>query len=40
MSSDKEQGYDSDGISEGILNVLAQTPNLHVTSRSSSFAFK
>ncbi len=40
MSSDKEQEYFSDGISEEILNVLSQIPNLHVTSRSSSFAFK
>jgi len=40
MSADKEQEYFSDGISEEILNVLAKIPNLHVTSRSSSFAFK
>jgi TolB-like protein/Flp pilus assembly protein TadD len=40
MSSDKEQEYFSDGISEEILNVLAKIPNLHVTSRSSAFAFK
>jgi TolB-like protein len=40
MSSDSEQEYFSDGISEEILNVLAQVPKLHVTSRSSSFAFK
>ncbi|PCJ48447.1 MAG: hypothetical protein COA74_08615 [Gammaproteobacteria bacterium] len=40
MSSDPEQEYFSDGISEEILNVLAQIPNLHVTSRSSAFAFK
>lgn len=40
MSSDKEQEYFSDGISEEILNVLAQIPKLHVTSRSSSFFYK
>jgi TolB-like protein len=40
MSSDSEQEYFSDGISEEILNVLAQIPHLHVTSRSSAFAFK
>jgi TolB-like protein/Tfp pilus assembly protein PilF len=40
MSSDKEQEYFSDGISEEILNVLAKIPKLHVTSRSSAFAFK
>jgi len=40
MSSDKEQEYFSDGISEEILNVLAKIPNLQVTSRSSAFAYK
>ena len=40
MSSDPEQEYFSDGISEEILNVLAKLPNLKVTSRSSAFAFK
>jgi hypothetical protein len=40
MSSDPEQEYFSDGISEEILNVLAQVPDLHVTSRSSAFQFK
>ncbi len=40
MSSDKEQDYFSDGISEEILNVLAKIPNLHVTSRSSAFFYK
>ncbi len=40
MSSDPEQEYFSDGISEEILNVLAQIPDLHVTSRSSAFQFK
>jgi TolB-like protein/Tfp pilus assembly protein PilF len=40
MSPDKDQEYFSDGISEEILNVLAKIPELHVTSRSSAFAFK
>jgi len=40
MSPDKDQEYFSDGISEEILNALAQIPDLHVTSRSSAFAFK
>lgn len=40
MSSDPEQVYFSDGISEQILNVLAQIPDLHVTSRSSAFQFR
>jgi TolB-like protein/Tfp pilus assembly protein PilF len=40
MSSDPEQEYFSDGISEEILNVLAKIPKLHVTSRSSSFFYK
>jgi TolB-like protein len=40
MSSDSEQEYFSDGISEELLNLLAQVPNFRVISRSSSFAFK
>jgi len=40
MSSDKEQEYFSDGISEEILNVLAKIPKLQVTSRSSAFSYK
>jgi TolB-like protein len=40
LSSDPEQEYFSDGISEELLNVLAKIPGLHVTSRSSAFAFK
>ncbi len=40
MSSDPEQEYFSDGISEEILNVLAQIPKLKVTSRSSAFFYK
>jgi TolB-like protein/Flp pilus assembly protein TadD len=40
LSSDPEQEYFSDGISEELLNVLAQYPNLHVAARTSSFQFK
>ena len=40
MSADADQEYFSDGISEEILNALAKIPDLHVTSRSSAFAFK
>ncbi len=40
MSSDIEQQYFSDGITEEILNALAHIDGLKVTSRTSSFAFK
>jgi serine/threonine protein kinase/Tfp pilus assembly protein PilF len=40
MSSDKEQEYFSDGLSEELLNLLAQVPELRVIARTSSFAFK
>ena len=40
MSSDLEQGYFSDGISEELLNVLVHVDGLRVASRTSSFAFK
>ena len=40
MSSDKEQEYFSDGLSEELLNLLAQVPELHVAGRTSSFSFK
>jgi len=40
MSADPEQEYFSDGISEELLNLLAQIPGLTVISRSSSFSFK
>jgi TolB-like protein/Tfp pilus assembly protein PilF len=40
MSSDKEQEYFSDGISEELLNLLAKIPQLKVTARVSSFSFK
>ncbi|MGB5647151.1 MAG: adenylate/guanylate cyclase domain-containing protein [Muriicola sp.] len=40
MSSDPEQEYFSDGISEEIINMLAQVPDLKVIARTSSFSFK
>ena len=40
MSSDKEQEYFSDGISEELLNLLAKIPELKVAARTSSFSFK
>jgi TolB-like protein len=40
MSSDPEQEYFSDGLSEEILNALARIPGLYVPARTSSFQFK
>jgi len=40
MSGDPEQEYFSDGISEEILNLLAQIKPLKVIARTSSFLFK
>ncbi|MDA0993093.1 MAG: hypothetical protein O3A13_05620 [Proteobacteria bacterium] len=40
MSSDAEQEYFSDGITEEILNSLAAVKELKVAGRTSSFAFK
>ena len=40
MSSDREQDYFSDGLSEELLNQLAQIPQLRVIARTSSFSFK
>jgi TolB-like protein len=40
MSSDPEQDYFADGISEEILNALAKVNDLKVAGRTSSFAFK
>ena len=40
FSSDPEQEYFSDGLSEELLNLLAKIPTLKVTSRSSSFFYK
>ena len=40
MSSDPEQEYFADGLSEEILNSLARIPGLFVPARTSSFQFK
>ena len=40
MSSDPEQVYFSDGISEELLNGLVKLPGLKVAGRTSSFAFR
>jgi TolB-like protein/tetratricopeptide (TPR) repeat protein len=40
VSADKEQEYFADGISEELLNLLAQVPELRVIARTSSFSFK
>jgi len=40
MSSDEEQEFFSDGITEEILNSLASEKSLKVAGRTSSFAFK
>ncbi|NJD09347.1 MAG: tetratricopeptide repeat protein [Gemmatimonadetes bacterium] len=40
LSSDPEQEYFSDGMTEELLNVLSQLPELRVVSRTSSFAYK
>lgn len=40
MSSDPEQEFFSDGISEEIINMLSHVPNLKVAGRTSAFSFK
>lgn len=40
MSADPDNEYFSDGITEELLNALTKVEGLHVTSRTSSFAFK
>lgn len=40
MSGDPDNEYFSDGITEELLNTLAQIPGLRVPARTSSFAFK
>jgi serine/threonine-protein kinase len=40
LSPDPDTEYFSDGITEEIINALAQLPGLHVASRMSSFAFR
>ncbi len=40
MSDDKGNEYFSDGLTETLLHMLAQVPDLKVAARTSSFAFK
>ena len=40
MSSDKEQEYFSDGLSEEMIDLLGQVQDLRVPARTSSFSFK
>lgn len=40
MSADKDQDYFTDGLTENLLNALAQLSDLKVAGRTSSFAFK
>jgi TolB-like protein len=40
MSTDPENEFFADGLSEELLNLLARIPELQVTARTSSFAFK
>ena len=40
MSPDRDQEYFSDGITEELLNLLGQIPDLRVAARTSSFSFK
>jgi TolB-like protein len=40
MSEAQDQAYFAEGLSEEILNLLAQSTTLRVTARTSSFAFK
>ncbi len=40
ISPDRENEYFSDGVTDEIINALARFEELHVTARTSSFAFK
>jgi TolB-like protein/AraC-like DNA-binding protein len=40
ISPDRDNEYFSDGVTEEIINALCRFEELHVTSRTSSFAFK
>jgi serine/threonine-protein kinase len=40
MSGDKEQEYFSDGLTEEMINLLGQVPDLRVPARTSSFYFR
>jgi serine/threonine protein kinase/Tfp pilus assembly protein PilF len=39
LSQEKDQKYLSDGLTEELMNVLAQNPRLRVTARNSAFSF-
>ena len=40
LSSDKDQEFFSDGMTDEIASALAKVPNLRVVGRSSAFQFK
>ncbi|NNF48809.1 MAG: tetratricopeptide repeat protein [Woeseiaceae bacterium] len=40
LSSDQEQAYFADGLSEELLNLLAKIPALRVIARTSSFSYR
>ena len=40
MSESRDQGWFADGLTEEILNTLVRTPDLMVSSRTSSFAYR
>ena len=40
MSGDPQMSYFSDGVSEGIISMLARSPDLSVVARNSSFTYK
>ena len=40
MSADRDNDYFADGMSEEIINALAQLPGLRVVARTSAFSFK
>jgi serine/threonine-protein kinase len=40
LSADKENEYFSDGLAEDIIDALTKLPGLHVTARTSAFAFR
>ncbi len=39
MSTEQDQGYFAEGVSEEVIHLLAQTPDLLVIARTSSFSF-
>ena len=40
MTGDPEQEYFSEGMAEQLISGLSQSPDIYVTSRTSSFAYK